>query len=60
MPKPTWENLADDKRERITEAAMAEFGDKLHEAANIDSAMPPARMLTSYDRMGDLAVGTYD
>lgn len=29
-------------------SAMAEFGDKLHEAANIDSAMPLARMITCH------------
>ena len=36
MPKPTWGNLAHDKRERITEAAMAEFGAKGFSAGSLN------------------------
>lgn len=36
MPKPTWANLPDDKRERITEAAMAEFGARGFSAGSLN------------------------
>lgn len=36
MPKPTWTNLPDDKRERITEAAMAEFGARGFSAGSLN------------------------
>lgn len=36
MPKPTWSNLPDDKRDRITDAAMAEFGARGFSAGSLN------------------------
>ncbi|WP_436793976.1 TetR/AcrR family transcriptional regulator [Actinospongicola halichondriae] len=36
MPKPTWTNLPDDKRERIVDAAMTEFGSRGFSAGSLN------------------------